>query len=207
MAIELKMPESQRDQGLLLGSIAPIAGIALYWYFVYNPKAAELQTLRDRIDSLVVRNNTIRDDIAKGAATRLKAEAEEYGRMLAIFRQLVPVANEVPTLVDQVSNAAKQTGLDLGGIDPLGVIPGEIFDTYRYRMSVSGPYHRLAQFLNNVGALTRIVAPMNLTLTPSGRSSARARPGEQWLDAAFEIQTYVAKVAMPAPGGPAGGAP
>jgi type IV pilus assembly protein PilO len=206
MAIELKLPESQRDKGLLLGSIALIAGIGVYWYLVFSPKATELQTLRDRIDSLVVRNNTIRDDIAKGAAQRLKAEADEYGRMLAIFRQLVPVANEVPTLVDQVSNAAKQTGLDLGGIDPLGQIPGEIFDTYRYRMTVSGPYHRLAQFLNNVGNLTRIVAPMNLSLTPSGRGSTRIRPGEQWLDASFEIQTYVAKVGMP-PAAPPGGSP
>jgi type IV pilus assembly protein PilO len=205
MAIELKMPESQRDQGLLFASVALIAGIGLYWYFLHKPKAVELDALRGRIDSLVVRNNTIRDDIAKGAATRLKAEAEEYGRMLSIFRQLVPVANEVPTLVDQISGAAKATGLDLGGIDPQGIIPGEIFDTYRYRMTVSGTYHRLGQFLNNVGALTRIVAPMNLQLTPSTRGAAKVRAGEQWLDAVFEIQTYVAKVGVPS--GPPGGAP
>ena len=205
MAIELKMPESQRDQGLLLASIALVAGIGLYWYFLFNPKAAELETLRGRIDSLVVRNNTIRDDIAKGAATRLKAEAVEYGRMLSIFRQLVPVANEVPTLVDQISGAARQAGLDLGGITPQGIIPGEIFDTYRYTMTVSGTYHRIGQFLNNVGALTRIVAPMNVQLTPSTRSTTKVRAGEQWLDAAFEIQTYVAKAGVPA--GPPGGAP
>ena len=206
MAIEIKMPESQRDQGLLLATIVFLAGIGLYWYFMFSPKSVELTTLRGRIDSLVVRNNIIRDDIAKGAATRLKAEAEEYGRMLAVFRQLVPVANEVPTLVDQVSGAAKQAGLDLGGIDPQGIIPGEIFDTYRYRMTVSGPYHRVAQFLNNVGSLTRIVAPMNLSLAPSGRGRPNQRAGEQWLDAAFEIQTYVAKVGAP-PAGPPGAAP
>ena len=196
MAIELKMPESQRDKGLLAACVGLIAGIGLYWYFLYNPKAVELTALRGRIDSLVVRNNTIRDDVAKGGATRLKAEAEEYGRMLAIFRQLVPVANDVPTLVDQISGAAKAAGLDLGGITPLGTIPGEIFDTYRYSMTVSGPYHRIAQFLNNVGSLTRIVAPMNLQLNSSTRGGARVRAGEQWLDAAFEIQTYVAKVGV-----------
>lgn len=201
MAIELKLPESQRDQGLLFACIALMAGIGLYWYFVFNPKSVELQTLRGRIDSLVVRNNTIRDDIAKGAATRLKAEAEEYGRMLAVFRQLVPVANEVPTLVDQISGAAKSAGLDLGGITPQGIIPGEIFDTYRYTMTVSGTYHRIGQFLNNVGALTRIVAPMNVSLMPSSRGAAKARAGEQWLDATFEIQTYVAKVGVPTAGG------
>jgi type IV pilus assembly protein PilO len=207
MAIEIRMPESQRDQGMLAVAILSFLAIGAYWYFMYNPKSLELTTLRGRVDTLVIRNNTIRADIARGAATRLKEEAEEYGRLLQVFRQLVPVANEVPTLVDQISGAARQTGLDLGNIDPLGVIPGEIFDTHRYRMTVTGPYHRLAQFLDNVGSLTRIVAPMNLTLNPSSRS-VKVGPAELALDASFEIQTFVAKVPLPAPGAPpAGGAP
>ena len=120
--------------------------------------------------------------------------------MLVLFRQLVPVANEVPTLLDQISTAARQTGLELGGVNPQGVIPGEIFDTYRYQVGVTGSYHRIAQFLNNVGSLTRIVAPMNLVLNPSGIGGPRVRANEQLLNATFEIQTYVAKAAMPAAG-------
>ena len=205
---ELKLPESQRDKMMLGAIVVAIALAGVYWYLAWKPKNEQLTALRGRIDSLVVRNNIIRADIAKGAVTRLKEEAEVYGRMLVVFRQLVPVANEVPTLLDQISGAARSTGLDLGGIDPLGVIPGEIFDTHRYRLTVSGPYHKLAQFLNNVGSLTRIVAPMNVTLNPSTRATTtRVTATEQLLDASFEIQTYVAKVAMPTPGGPPGGAP
>lgn len=201
MAIELKMPESPRDKAMAGAIVGALVLAGVYWYLAWKPKEAELTTLRTRIDSLVVRNNIIRADIAKGSVTRLKEEAEVYGRMLVVFRQLVPVANEVPTLLDQISGAARATGLDLGGIDPLGVIPGEIFDTHRYRLTVSGPYHKLAQFLNNVGSLTRIVAPMNVTLNPSTRATTtKVTATEQLLDASFEIQTYVAKVAMPAPG-------
>ena len=207
MALELKLPTNQRDQGLLFACVLSIAAIGAYWYFLYNPKSAELVTLSARVDTLVQQNESVRREIAKGTATKLKEEAEQYGRMLQLFRQLVPIANEVPTLVDQISAAARQTGLDIGGIDPLGQIPGEIFDTYRYRMTVSGPYHKLAQFLDNVGSLTRIVAPMNLTLSPSGRPSTKAKATEQMLDATFEIQTYVAKTALPPLGGATGGAP
>ena len=67
------------------------------------------------------------------------------------MRQLVPTANEVPALLEQVSTAARQTGLDISGVTPLGVIPGDVFDTYRYRVGVTGSYHRISQFLNNVG--------------------------------------------------------
>lgn len=201
MAIELKMPTNQRDQLMLFACVAAFAAIGAYWYFLYSPKTVVLNTLSARVDTLVAQNESVRREIAKGTASRLKEEAEEYGRMLVLFRQLVPIANEVPTLLDQISTAARQVGLELGGVNPQGVIPGEIFDTYRYQIGVTGSYHRIAQFLNNIGSLTRIVAPMNLVLNPGGGAGPRTRPNEQQLNATFEIQTYVAKSAMPAPAG------
>ena len=119
---------------------------------------------------------------------------EEIG--LQILR-LVRRPSEVPALLEQVSTAARQTGLDISSVTPLGVVPGDVFDTYRYRVSVTGSYHRISQFLNNVGSLTRIVAPMNLQLNPTTRSSVTRRSTEAALDASFEIQTYVAKTAVP----------
>ncbi|MGH7638076.1 MAG: type 4a pilus biogenesis protein PilO, partial [Gemmatimonadaceae bacterium] len=106
-------------------------------------------------------------------------------------------------LLDEISTAARATGLDLGEVTPLGVIPGEVFDTHRFKMSVVGPYHRVARFLDNVGSMTRIVAPMNVSMAPSNRSGGRTRTGEQALDLQFEIQTYVARTAN-TPAGPAG---
>jgi Tfp pilus assembly protein PilO len=75
-------------------------------------------------------------------------------------------------------------------------------------MTVTGPYHKIAEFLSNVGSLTRIVAPMNVSLRPSNRGGVKVGPREQRMDASFEVQTFVAKMgAAPAtplatPGGP-----
>jgi type IV pilus assembly protein PilO len=193
------LPANRRDQLLLVACIAALAAIYGYYTYVWSPKDEQLALLQTRLDTLEVQNKADQRDIASGVANRIKAEAEQYGRMLGVMRQLVPVANEVPTLLDQISTAARRTGLEPGDITPLGVIGGDVFDTYRYRIGVSGPYHRLARFLNNIGSLTRIVAPMNLNVVPSGRANLRVRSGERLLDASFEIQTYVAKTAPPAP--------
>jgi type IV pilus assembly protein PilO len=190
------LPTTQRDQIMLVVCIAALGAAYVYYEYVWSPKGEQLALVQTRIEALEASNDVARREVARGTAGKLKAEADEYGRMLAIMRQLVPVANEVPTLLDQVSTAARRTGLDLGDVTPLGVITGDIFDTYRYRIGVSGPYHRIAQFLNNIGSLTRIVAPMNLTMVPSGRTR-RLGSGERLLDASFEIQTYVAKTAAP----------
>ena len=195
------LPTAKRDQTMLIICVLALGLTYVFYQYVYTPKSAELDTQQERVEKMVASNEEIRKEIARGTAAKLKEEADMYGRMLVLMRQLVPVSNEVPRLLDQISTAARQAGLELGPITPLGIIPGEVFETHRYNMGVTGQYHRIGQFLDNVGSLTRVMAPMNLTLRLSNRPGMKARPNEALLDAAFEIQTYVLKTA------PAGGAP
>jgi type IV pilus assembly protein PilO len=193
------MALTQRDQ-VMIGVCIVAAGVAFaYWNYMWSPKNEALGTLQTRIETLTEANEKARLDVARGTAAKIREEADQMSRVLSVMRRLVPVANEVPTLLEQISTAARQTGLDLGEVTPLGIIPGEVFDTHRYKMSVVGPYHRVARFLDNVGSMTRIVAPMNVSMGPTSRTTVRTRPAEQNLDLSFEIQTYVAKTAPAAP--------
>jgi len=196
------LPSNQRDQIMVVACILTLGLAGAYYMYLWSPQNEKLDLLRTRIDTLVAQNESARREVASGSANKLREEADRYGRMLVLMRQLVPVANEVPTLLEQISTAARRTGLDIGDVTPLGVINGDVFDTYRYKIGVTGPYHRIAQFLSNIGSLTRIVAPMNLSVLPSGRDAKtyRVRAGEALLDASFEIQTYVAKAPLPAAG-------
>jgi type IV pilus assembly protein PilO len=118
------------------------------------------------------------------------------------MRLLVPTGNELPSLIEQVSTAARREGLDIASVEPQPVISGDMFDTYRYKVSVTGGYHALGEFLTNVGSLTRIVAPVNLTLGLSGNKNANAvklaPAGTAAIESRFEIQTYVIRTAAPA---------
>jgi len=201
------LPSNQRDQIMLGVCILALGLVYGYRQYVWVPKDEELNTVSAHIDSLKKSNELVRAEVASGAVARLKAEAEEYGRLLGLMRQLVPAANEVPVLLDQISTAARSTGLELSDVTPLGVIPGDIFETHRYRIGVNGSYHQIAEFLNNIGSMTRIVAPMNLALAPSSKAGAKPLPNAQLLDATFEIQTYVAKTGAAPPAAPAAPAP
>jgi len=193
---------------MVVACIAALGLAGAYYMYLWSPKNEQLALLKTRIDTLEIKNENARREIARGTASKLKAEADEFGRMLTQMRQLVPVANEVPTLLEQISTAARRTGLDIADVTPLGVINGDVFDTYRYKMGVTGSYHRIAAFLTNVGSLTRIVAPMNLSLLPTARDmkNQRVRQGESILDASFEIQTFVAKTSAPPTQAPAASA-
>ena len=195
------LPTNKRDQTMLLIGIVAVAAAALYWYFVYDPKNTELAAVQTHIDSLDVVNRKAKGELAKGSVQDLRAQAERYRQHLEVMRQLVPTSNEVPALLDQVSTAARRVGLDLGAVEPEPVIVGDQFDTYRYKMALFGTYHDVGEFLTNVGSLTRIIAPINLTLTPvENQTIAKTmrRKGEQIIEVRFQIQTYVAKTPVPA---------
>jgi type IV pilus assembly protein PilO len=190
---------------MVLVTMVALALVAAYWNFVYNPKAIELAALSGRVDTLETNNAKAKAEASKGNAEKLKVEAEQFARDLEVMRQLVPTGNEVPALLEQVSTAARRAGLDLATVQPEPVIEGQQFDTYRYKLAVTGGYHAVAEFLANVGSLTRIVAPVNLSLAPASNpnmDAVRRRPtGASAIDTRFEIQTYVARTSTVTRGG------
>ena len=188
------LPQNPRDQKMVVVAMLAIGLAAVYQQLVWTPKNVELTKLEVRLDTLDSLNRIAKLEVAKGTAANMKAEAATFSRELEELRHLVPTQNEVPALLESVSTAARSAGLDLSDVQPDGVVNGDQFDTYKYRLGVTGSYHQVGEFLSNVGSLSRIVAPINLSLlTTTGRSPEhKPKKGEQLLDAHFQIQTYVA---------------
>jgi type IV pilus assembly protein PilO len=186
------LPTTQKDQYKLLVAIVFLAGAGLYYNFVWTPKATQLTTLQAHVDSLAAMNQRAKIDVARGSIDQLRAQATEYAGEVDIMRQLVPTGNEVPALLASISTAARRVGLEVSTFAPDGVTQGDQFDTYKFKLGVTGPYHQIAEFLTNVGELRRIVAPINVSLTVSTQQDKNKDKNTQWLDATFDVQTYVA---------------
>lgn len=199
------LPSNPRDQRLFVVAVLAVGLAAVYQQLVWTPKNTELKTIEFRLDTLDSLNRLSKVEVAKGSAAKMKSEADGFGRELEVLRRLVPTENEVPALLESVSTAARRAGLEISDVQPDGVINGDQFDTYRYKIGVTGPWHQVAEFLTNVGSMPRIVSPINLTLTASSRAGERRpKKNEQFLDAKFGIQTYVAHASVKASGGKAG---
>jgi len=187
------LPQNQSDQVKFLVIALSLGAIFGFYTYVYADKAAELNTLEARVDTLVMRNDEARQDAARGNVKKMKAEAERYGADLRQLRQLVPTGNEVPALLEQVSTAARRVGLDIGDVQPEPRVEGDQFDTYRYQIRVAGGYHDIASFLSNVGSLSRIVAPVNLELSIPNNAVKSKDARKARIEAKFQIQTFVAR--------------
>ncbi len=204
--------KSERDKLLLVVIIAAIAAVYAFYTFRYTPVNETLQASQAHVDSLEAWNRKAQNEMSKNSEKALLQQAARSAQSLQVMRELVPTGNEVPTLLEQVSTAARRVGLDVSDIQPQPVIPGEQFDTYRYSLKIMGDFHSVAEFLTNVGSLTRIITPVNVKLLPPANAAFAAklkrRKDDAIIQANFDIQTYVAKTATAAatPPPPSGGA-
>lgn len=208
------LPQNPASQRMLMVVVVALGLGGIYHQYLGAPRGEELDAAEARVDSLESANRTAAAAARGGAVNRIIAEAAVARRELEALRLLVPASNEVPALLEEVSTAARRVGLELGSVEPLPVVTGADFDTYRYKISVAGAYHPLGEFLTNVGSLPRIIAASNLRLVPvaaAGGAGAPGAPGapgtasgsrgtgprlgvaDEPLTASFELQTYVAK--------------
>jgi type IV pilus assembly protein PilO len=197
------LPSGKREQTMVAVVMFSALLAVVFYMYVFAPKAEELSTVRAHVDSLESANAKARSAIVRGSVKELQDEARRYEENLTLMRRLVPTGNEVPALLEQVSTAARQAGLEIASVEPQPVLPGDDFDTYRYRISVKGQYHQIGELLANVGSLTRIVTPIDLHLLPAPSTpgaaadkSGRGTP-QAVLKSEFEIQTYVAHTGAP----------
>lgn len=189
---------TKREQTSLAIALLAVTAAGSFWNFVYRPRDVDLAANEIRIETLERHNQQARADLNSGTTEDLIEEARMYEASLSLIRRLVPTSNEVPALLEGVSNAARRVGLDLASVEPVAVIYGDQFDTYRYKIAVLGGYHEVARFLSNIGSMDRIVAPVGLELTLNTPHSEQVINSSKTssLIARFQIQTYVAHTGM-----------
>ena len=197
------VPQTQRDQVKFLIGFVAVALAAAYYVYPYGSREEQLETDLARAAQLDEANQRAARDVASGSLESLRIQAAENRSALLVMRRLVPTGNEVPALLEEVSTAARRAGLDVGGVVPEPVIPGERFDTYRYTVTMMGGYHQFGEFLANVGSLARIVAPVSFSVTTSGGNAApRSVPQSSekgGLASTITLQTYVEKTSPAKP--------
>ena len=201
---------TKREQSLLAVILFAVGLCVLFYMYVFTPKLETIAEQSAHVDALAAANAKAAVELKAGNLRQLKEDAARYSENLAVMRQLVPTVNEVPGLLEQVSNAARRVGLDIASVQPQPVASsGENYDAHRYRLIVKGGYNDMTEFLTNVGSLPRIVTPSVLKMKMADGSAAAAAAlvgsgtrrrmpaSEAPIQTEFDIETYVARGGEP----------
>jgi type IV pilus assembly protein PilO len=197
---------SNRSTVFLFITVGSLAGLYFLYSMGHAPVSEELTSVRAQLDTIDSVIRLAKAELARGSKDQVERQNEVYRGMLAMMRQLVPEQNEVPKLLDDMSNRAKVRGIEIGRFQPLSVEPGHPFDTHKYRFEVYGRFDQVGEFLSDLASLQRIMVPEEVVLRPAQQQTQRffSDTSGALLEATFAVRTFV-KSATPPPPAPAGG--
>ncbi|HKK56830.1 type 4a pilus biogenesis protein PilO [Marinobacter sp.] len=141
-----------------------------YWFFIKDQYAQlerverEEQQLRERYESKAYQAANL--EVFKAQMVEME---DTFG---ALVRQL-PSETEVPGLLEDITNTARGSGLDLREIKLQAERQRDFYSELPINIRVTGSYHELASFVSSVAGLPRIVTLHDLTIAPLGGDGER----------------------------------
>jgi len=145
-----------------------VIGFGIYWFIVQDKgpllerAEAEEQTLRTTFESK--QRKAANYDAYRAQLAQME---QSFGTML---RQL-PGETEIPSLIVDISQTGLAAGLQEKLFQPQPEIQRDFYAEKPIKISLSGGYHEIANFVSGIAALPRIVTLHDIVITPDQRET------------------------------------
>lgn len=194
------LPSDPRQQKAIFVMAGALVAFYAFWSFFHTGRVEALEAERERLEVLSRQNETARVQSLRGGA-EMQARAEEYDRHVRRLEELIPASDEVTSLVNSITFAARRMGLELVNVLPQPDEPGEHYTRQSYALEVVGDYHAVGAFMAEIASLERIITPTRVTIANYDEGAARLGDFEAPIQVSFDIATYILPVSngLPAP--------
>ncbi|WP_299232300.1 type 4a pilus biogenesis protein PilO [uncultured Halomonas sp.] len=105
----------------------------------------------------------------------LREQVEALEARMETLREMLPSGAEIPALLDNITETALDNQLAIDYIRLRGTAAREHYVEQPFDIQVRGDYHRIAAFLAGVAGLPRIVTLHDMTLAPEESSGQSLR--------------------------------
>lgn len=147
--------------GIIFAIIAVLTG-GTYFFVISD--------LQQKIDGIRADQAAQEQTLAKKQeiADNLNERRREMDLIEARFQEALtqlPLTKDIEELLAQLNDVGKKSGLEISRVTPLAESPDGFISRIPITMQVSGNYHEIAMFLQEVANLRRIVNVSDLKLT------------------------------------------
>jgi len=137
--------------------------VAAYIYLGWMPIQEEITRQESQLkmqQSLLVKNQRLAHDLP-----RKQKEYANLEKQLKVALNMLPKKSQIPDLLENVSWAGKDSGLEFRIFKPEQEVAKQIYAEVPVSLQITGSFRQLLTFLKRVGEMPRIVDIKNLTLT------------------------------------------
>ncbi|MBL7661991.1 type 4a pilus biogenesis protein PilO [bacterium] len=172
----LELPELYK-LGIFLVTVCGLG--SLLWFVLVGPELEKTKELKSAIEgSTGLRASLAKEElIAKNLDVYRKEVVELEVELKKALAEL-PDKREIDALLAQISNVGRDAGLEMRVFKPREEDKLDYYASVPVEMEVTGTYHQIASFFDEVGHMNRIVNLHDFTMT-GDRSGKKSRDEEQ----------------------------
>lgn len=161
-----KVPPKQKF--FLVFLVCLLVGVGYYYLYYRNAsqQVAGLETRLAELESKIKEQEVIAKNLPS-----FREEVRRLEEQLGLLLEQLPNSAEIPTLLKNISDLGKESGLDFLKFAPKGEANKGFYAEIPFSLSLNGDYHSFALFADRVAHLPRIVNLMDISFTspkPSG---------------------------------------
>ncbi len=160
------LPVDPRRRAAVLVAFLGLAGLYFAYSYVHRPRAERAQALTLRIDQLET-NQQLAENHQQLDEAALERRHQTYSSHLARLQALIPERNGVSALLDALSAAERNTGVEVTMLRPEPREPLEHYDRWSYAVAVTGGYHQIAFFVTVIASMDRLMIPTQVHISPA----------------------------------------
>jgi type IV pilus assembly protein PilO len=159
-----KLEQLSKVQRIVIWAGLLVLLIGAFIYFLYLPKLKQIDRLKTNLTKIEKEL-----EVAKRNAQQLnefRKKMQDAEKQFKIVMRALPEKEEIPTLLTGISKAGKDAGLNFILFKPTPEEKKDFFAEIPVAMQVTGDYHGVATFFENVSRLNRIVNVRNIGMKP-----------------------------------------
>jgi type IV pilus assembly protein PilO len=135
-----------------------------------------LEPMRQKLTREIKQETQLKKDFENKAfqvanLDEYKAQMIEMEQSFESILKQLPRDTEVPGLIDDISLAALNHGLDLKVISPQKQVSTEFYNELPIQIEVEGDYHELGAYVSSVASLPRIVTLHDFSISTKGKNN------------------------------------
>jgi len=137
--------------------------VGVYFSLGWSPLQLEIeqQQAQTKVQQLkLVKNQRLAHNLP-----RKQREYAELEKQLKVALNMLPKQSQIPDLLESVSWAGKDSGLEFSSFKPGGEVTRQIYAEVPVTFNISGSFRQLLTFLKRVGEMPRIVDVNHLQLS------------------------------------------
>lgn len=145
--------EPSRKLAIAIG--VPLLVLFAYYLLIVSPRTTRTAELSAHIDEMEQERDKKKFEAEQMPERQKEVDALDKQLKFALTR--LPDEKEIPELLSSISNLGRDSGLEILVFRQLPETYQEFYAEVPVEMQVRGNYHQVAQFLDRVGKLDRIV--------------------------------------------------